>query len=150
MYRNKKKRTYKIIAEKSLIVQYYAGDIGIDDIIYLQKVISNELSYSPAFDIVVDFSHANLLLTEKDLIDYIAFVKSYPKIQGKRKAAYLTSKPNQVVYSTLFSERISDTLIQPNIFSTTIAIVDWLKKDGVGNNFLSLTINDLKTQPDNA
>ena len=58
MFRNEKKRTYKIIAEKSLIVQYYAGDIGIDDIIYLQKVISNELSYSPAFDIVVDFSHA--------------------------------------------------------------------------------------------
>ena len=64
------KRTYMIIEENILIVEFYAGDI------------------------VADFSDANLLLTEKDLTDYVAFIKNYSRIQGKRKAAYLTSKPN--------------------------------------------------------
>ncbi|MFC2089235.1 hypothetical protein ACFLT1_00555 [Bacteroidota bacterium] len=143
----KRKGTYKIIAEKSLIVQFYSGDVFMEDLIYLQKIISNELNYKPTFDIVADFSEANLILTEKDLNDYSEFIKNHPKIQGKRKAAYLTSKPQEVVMTTLFSELIKDTSIQPNIFSTTIAIVNWLNKEEVDNQFLSLVINELKTQP---
>ncbi len=74
----------------------------------------------------------------------MAFVKNYPNIQGTRRSAYLTSKPNEVVITTLFSKLICDTFIKTNIFSTIIATVNWLNKEGVDNQFLSLVINELK------
>ena len=140
------KATYKILALNRLIVQYYSGDITMDDIIYLQKGISDDLNYNSSFDVVIDFRDANLLLKVEDMDKSIDFFKNNPKIHGKRNAAYITNNPNEVVITTIFAELITYIPIQAKVFSTIQASVDWL---GIDHQFLSLVLNDLKTQPNN-
>lgn len=145
----KKEMSYKIIEESRLIIEFFSGDINIDDIIHLQNIISDELNYNPTFDLVFDTREANILVNEKDMIKYLEFVKNHPKIYGKRKAAYLTSKPNEVVVGTLFSKLINDVPIHANVFSTTEAIVNWLKNKNIDNQLLTSVINTLKKQSSN-
>lgn len=135
---------YKIIAEKKLVVQFYKGNIVKDNIIHLQKLICNELNYNPTFDVVADFREAELLSNTNDVVDFVDFMKNHAKNQGKRKSAYLTSKPNHVALTTLFLMQIENMPIQPNIFSTSIALVNWLNSEDVDDKFLSLIIKELK------
>ncbi len=67
-------------------------------------------------------------------------------MKAERKAVHLTSKPNQVVLTTLYSGLIRDLSIHSYVFSTIKPAVKWLNKAGVDDQFLKQIINGLKTK----
>lgn len=140
---------YKILTELNLIIEYYSGEIDIDDIIHMQKVLSEESIYRPTQDIILDFRDATLKIEEEDLKRYLEFVKGFPKVFGKRKAAYLTNTPNDVVITTIFDLVVqqNDVPINIGIYSTFKGILDWLDIETIDYNAIELIIDDIKTQP---
>ena len=61
----------------------------------------------------------------------------------------MTSKPNEVVITTLFSENIKNLSIQPNTFSSLEGIVAWIGNKDINTQILGEIIKELNTHPDN-
>ncbi len=139
--------TYIIITRERLIIEYHSGDININDFIESRKIISSDRDYNPDFDTVFDFRDANMIANEKDIKSFMSFFKGFNPIWGKRKSAYLTSKPNHVVITTVFSLEIKDFSISPMTFSTIEALVEWLNKEKINKEILTEIIEELKTHP---
>ena len=139
--------TYKIITKEKLIVEYHFGDINIDDFMESRKVISSDQDYNPGFDLVFDFRDVNMIVGEEDIKRFASFFKEFNPILGKRKSAYLTSTPNQVVVTTLFSLEIKNTSIRPMTFSTVELLVEWLNNKNIDEDILTKIIEELKTHP---
>lgn len=144
--------SYKILAKKQLVVEYYSGDIGTDDLIYLKRKISKEGNYSFNFDTVMDFRDANLKFYNSDLLRLIEFYKRYFKNIGGRNVAHLTSKPNDVAQSILFSLLVKSynlSYINPKAFSTIEGIAYWFDSAEINKELLYGILRELKTQPNN-
>ncbi len=116
---------YKIIPSCNIIIEQYNGPILMQDIIDIKKEISIQSNYSPNFNVIMDFEHSDLVFDSSKLTDYILFANSYNKIYGKRKTAFLTSTPNEVVLTTIFGLIKGDLPIDSNTFSTFGAIASW-------------------------
>ncbi len=140
---------YKIFTTERLIIEYHFGDINIDDFIESRKIISSDQEYNPDFDVIFDFRNANMIVDEKDIKRFVEFFKKYTPIMGKRHSAYLTSKPNQVVITTLFSINIEGAPISPMTFSTFEGVVNWLNSKNLKKDDLANIIDELKTRSDN-
>jgi hypothetical protein len=145
----KKKGVYKIYKDRKLIVEYYSGDINIEDIVILKTALSLEQDFNSGYSIVLDFRECDLLITKEDVLGFISFLKENSIIVGKRKSAYLTTNPNEVVVATIFSTLIKNLPISPKIFTTTEAAVNWLGLDKINNQDLLEIIAELKSQSDN-
>lgn len=139
--------SYKIITNERLIIEYHSGDISVNEFLESRKIISSVPDYNPYFDLVLDFRDVNMLANEKDIKRFVSFFKGFKQILGKRKSAYLTSKPNQVVITTVFSLDIKDTPVSPMTFSTIDALVGWLNKKNIDKDTLTKIIEELKTHP---
>lgn len=116
---------YKIIPSCNIIIEQYNGPILMQDIIDIKKEISSHSNYSPNFNVIMDFEYSDLVFNSSKLIDYIEFANGFNKIYGKRKTAFLTNTPNEVVLTTIFGLVKGDLPIDSNTFSTFGAIASW-------------------------
>ncbi len=146
-----KKGYYKILPDKKLIIEYYSGEIFMDDFIELKKKISQEKDYDPTFFSLLDFRDAAVTVGEQDMRRYLKFVKENSKVYGDRKTAYLTSTPDDVVVTTIFSTVVSETDVPINIkvCSTINAVIDWFHTVNIDEETIDLILDELKTQPGN-
>lgn len=143
----KKIGTYKILADKKLIIEYHAGKINIDEFIESRNIIISDVGYNPDFDIVFDFRDATMDVSREDITKFVEFFKNRKTIHGSRKSAYLTKKPNEVAITTLFSMRVRDLPIQTKTFSTIDALLVWLNNKSLDENTLADLITDLRKAP---
>jgi hypothetical protein len=142
--------TYKIIADKQLIIEYYSGNTVIEDFIHLKEIITTEPEYDFTYSVLFDVSDADLKISESDLkklIDYLK-VKFDSK---KKKVAYLTKGPNDVVQTTLFLNLVNNCHFNviADIFSTIQGAAKWLNIENVNKEYLETKLSELKTQPTN-
>ena len=141
--------SYKILKKEKLIVEYHFGDINIADFINSRIMISSDSEYNPDFDLIFDFREVNMIVSQQDINKFVVFFKNYIPILGKRKSAYLTSKPNEVVITTLFSMNIKELSVLPNTFSTLEGVTAWIGNKEINTQILGDIIRELKTHPDN-
>ena len=139
--------SYIILKNESLIVEYHSGDINVNDFIHSRKIISSDPEYSPDFDLILDFRQSNMVVEKNEIELFVDFFKNNTSIQGRRKSAYLTKDPRQVVITTLFSSGISDLHVRPKTFSTLKGVVNWLGKRELDTLKLREIIEVLKTGP---
>jgi len=137
---------YHIIPECRLIIEYYSGNILMEDIINLKKRLSLEKTYDPNINILHDFRDSNLLIEKYEIFEYIEFVKKHLKTLGKRQSAFLTDKPNEVVLTILFGEYNTDLPINSKIFSTIEHAIKWLGLQTLSIETINSVIEKLKTQ----
>ena len=143
--------------DKPLVVEYYNGSINADDLIHFKKVISAEADYNLYTNTVVDFRDCDLTIEEgvlgiDSVLNKIAqFLKTNFKDTGTRKVAFLTSKPNEVTLTILYTYILKkyELNFDLNIFSTEKGVADFLGKGILTKEELASIINELKTTPDN-
>ena len=140
---------YIIITEKRLIIIYFSGEIDIDDLIYLQQFMHLDSSYDASFDVIIDFRDCIPIAEYGDINRYIEFMNDNIKYYSKRKGAYLTNKPVDVVATTLFALMPKKIPIETQIFSTVDAIAKWYYYKHIDSMFLESKLIQLKTQPNN-
>lgn len=118
---------YKIIPEAELMIANYSGQIGLDDMIAMNKKIVADRRFNPHFNIIVDIRKLDYILKFSEamtLADY--YRKNYDGIASERVEAILTTNENQTAGALLF-EKISDDL--PMRFKTVVttpAAFDWV------------------------
>ena len=129
-----------------MIVEYHSGNINIDEFIQSRKTISQDPDFNPDFDILFDFRDANMLVNQADIKKFSEFFKGYSPIIGNRKSAYITSKPNQVAITTIFSMEIEDISVNPRTFSTVEGAVGWIANIHINKSFIQSAIRGLRTK----
>ena len=146
-----KKGTYAIIVEKPLIVEYYEGIITVKDLFHFKNEIKKEPNYNLYTNTILDFRFCTLNIETEELPEIINYLKRNFSKSGNRKVAYLTSRPNEVVVTTLYKQVLADTDINynPETFSTVRAIANYFGSGLVREKELFEIIEELKTKPDN-
>lgn len=140
-----KKYHYRILHEEKLIVEYYSGEIILENLIAYKKILLADPEYSPQYNLLVDLRDATFLLTEYEIKKYLEYTKPVHYLFKKRKSAYLTHTPNQVVFVT-FIDYYSEVFlpIEVKIFSTTNVAISWLKHSISTFDVLENELIDLK------
>jgi len=143
---SKLKFTYRISKENKLITIVQEGTLNLDSMMNFIKTLNKDPLFSPKFDHIVDLNNVLFELSFEDINKYVQHLESNSKIYGVKKIALITKTPNQVVYSTLFKE--AQEQLQPlqsvQIFSTLINAYNFIDKENISFEEVSITLNQLK------
>jgi len=140
-----RKYHYRILHEEKLIVEYYSGEIVLENLIEFKKMLLTDPEYNPHYNLLADLRDATFLLTEYEIKGYLDYAKPVLYLFKKRKSAYLTHTPNQVVFVTFIDYYSEGFLpIETKIFSTSNAAISWLKHSICTSDVLENELIDLK------
>jgi len=117
---------YKIISDLKLTVEYYRGAINLEDIINFKNTEIIDEKYNPNYNSIGDFRDADFFLDEKQIKEFINYIKNNKKNMGVRKTALLTNTPSQVVTSTLYQLNSDGLPMNLKIFSTLESTLKWI------------------------
>lgn len=120
---------YKILKENNLIIEFHKGVLDIDSFIKFKIKLTEDPLFTNSLNYYIDFKNATFNLSENDVDKYVNFLKENSNYLGKRKVALITNTPNQVVYSTFFKMKRTNSLQVIEVFSTSISALAWLKID---------------------
>jgi len=118
---------YKIIPELKLIIDCWNGELTFDKILTSKLEQVKDQKWNKSYSNISDIRNAEFSLTDDEAKKIIDYTKEDIRWQHKRKTAYLTKNPNQVVFQKLLELNISKD-IPNNIegFSTLNAALKWL------------------------
>lgn len=125
----KKTVTYSILKDIGIIIQYHEVLYSIEESSKIKIKFKKDEDYDPSFPILVDMRNTTIKLETDDLIKYGNWInKTFKsdKIQiSPTKVVLLTSKPDQVAYSTIFTSNKNLKSLDYGIFSTLRASLEW-------------------------
>lgn len=148
----KKIGAYKILYDRQLIIEYYSGEITTEDLLFFKNAIHEEPNHNLYWNTVLDLRDCNLLVKGDELPEIIDFFKkNSSEKSGTRNVAYITSKPNEAALSTLYAIAIkkSGLNFNPNVFSTLMAVSNFIGEKTITEKELAEIINELKAKPNN-
>lgn len=128
---------YKILKKHNLIIEFHKGALDIDSFINFKIKLTEDPLFTNSLNYYINFKNVTFILSENDVDKYIHFLKDNSDYLGKRKVALITNTPNQVVYSTFFKLKRSNSLQSIEVFSTSKSALNWL---GIKN----ISINEFK------
>jgi hypothetical protein len=102
---------FKIFPEKTLIIKHYKGSININDLFRFTKETSLSKDFNPNYNVLNDMRECELEISVDDIVGFVNKVRSDNKMYGKRNIVFLTSKPNQVIFSELVNHFKSEGLV---------------------------------------
>jgi hypothetical protein len=136
---------YTIYKEHGLVISWYSGIIGIPDIREHLIKLSCDPDYSPEFDEIHDFRFCEFSFETSALkTGTVNFLRDELKIAARRKVIFLTTKPKQVVMTTLFSKIIGELPMLLQVYSTTRAASKYLNKNEINEKWLDTMILKLE------
>tara|TARA_R110001583_G_scaffold412_4_gene3882 strand:- start:25584 stop:25922 length:339 start_codon:yes stop_codon:yes gene_type:complete len=94
---------FNIIPEKRLIIEYFSGEIAIEDIVKLKLLEIEHQDYNNTFIIFSDFRDGNFTINNDGIPALLNNLKLNNLVMGKHNTSLLTRSPNQVVASTLLT-----------------------------------------------
>jgi hypothetical protein len=130
--------TYKVLPEFKLIVEYFEGQINLQDLINFQMNQLNDAACKLDFNDLTDVRNAQFVVLKNDLKKYVEFVRNNESKHHNRKIAIIADKPNQTAITMLYSAYTERLPLNNKVFSTVEAAVEWM---GLGVNDLP-AIND--------
>ncbi|MDO9273915.1 MAG: hypothetical protein Q7T92_00010 [Lutibacter sp.] len=145
-----KKFAYKIFLNKNLTVKYYNGILSLSDIIDSISVSGQHPDWKPTMNIIHDIRDVVLDLEEKEIQELLQYVKEDKKLYGERKVAFITNRPNQVVFTFILTNIKNESLVNMNTFSTLNAAIEWVELPITDLEMIENCINKLKMQVKNS
>jgi hypothetical protein len=127
---------YKVIPECKLIVEYFEGQIGLNELIDFQLRQMEDKSCNPGYNDLTDLRNSEFIVQKNDVKKYADFVKQTEIKQGNRKVAIITENPGQTAITMLYSSYTKQLPLNNKVFSTLEAALKWI---GIpGNDFLKV------------
>jgi hypothetical protein len=117
---------YKILPDKGLILKYYCGSFSLQDFIKCTTETALDSLYDSAFSVINDFREATFSMGINELNAFVNLMKENKKLYSKRSITFLTSTPNQTVYTLMLELLKDEPLINKKTFSTLLEAVKWL------------------------
>lgn len=139
-----KKTAYYIFPEKFLIVEYYAGNIKLADIMALKRQLMQDDAFDVNYNILVDFRETVVEVNEKEVRSYIKFIEDEESLTGERTTVFVTSNPEHVVLFTMFENLPKNVFIRVHIVSTVTKAIAYLRLPMTDVAFIESTFIKLK------
>lgn len=123
--------SYHILPDLNLIIECYIGDFEFKDIFECKKLEIKDPEWRDNYDVLGDIRKGKISLTSQDIENLNTYYQGNKEIIAQRKSAVLTDRPSQVVFGTLLRDytKLKESLVIPNVFSTTEAALSWLGID---------------------
>lgn len=139
---------YRIDIKLEVIFIVFTGIIKISDVQEFLLELTSNPAYSNSFDKVYDFRYCNLSIRRDELPNFLDFIKNELDVDSTRKEIYITSKPNEVVVTTLYGLLIQEFQFHPHIVSTINKTIKILSNPNLNKDLLEKTLDELRiTQP---
>ncbi|MGQ1909493.1 hypothetical protein ACT3CE_06855 [Marinifilum sp. RC60d5] len=116
---------YKIIPDLKLIKEYYYGYFKWDDLIRHTLSTREDELFDETYNVISDFTKAKVLLTIKDLDDYIDEYEKYSPILNK--CAIIVSNNYDTRMAMLFEIQVR--IQNAKVFHTENEAFQWLDID---------------------
>jgi len=120
------KSSYKIITEHNIIIEYHKGNIDVDSYIKFKEKTFNDEDFKTGLNYLIHFKNVTFFTPQEDIKKFVNFIKNNAPKLGKRKVAFVTSTPNQVVTTTIYKTMLADIKQQVAVFSTNDNALNWL------------------------
>jgi hypothetical protein len=117
---------YKILPDKGLILKYYLGSFSLEDFIGCTTETAQDILYESSYSVINDFRDATFSMEIKEVYEFVNLMKGNKKLYSKRNIVFLTSTPNQTVYTIILELLKDEPLINKKTFSTLVEAVKWL------------------------
>ena len=119
---------FKIIPEKKLIIEYFSGEITIEDIVKLKLIEIEHQDYNNEFNLFSDFRDGDFNIDNESIPTLLNNLELNNLVAGKHNTSLLTKSPNQVVASTLLTHNYAskNAPIDIKIFSTVPPCLSWI------------------------
>lgn len=142
------KSSYKIINEHNIIIEYHKGNIDIASYIKFKLKTFNDKDFKTGLNYFIHFKNVTFLTPQEDIKKFVDFIKNNAPKLGKRKVAFITSTPNQVVTTTIYKTMLADIEQQVAVFSTNENAFNWLTSNPLITTNLVKIVNEMKQQID--
>ena len=137
---------YRILKEKKLIIQYYGGKSSLNDFYNSITVVANNVDFNPNMSILNDLRDCEIITDEKSISQLTEFVKNNKELYAKRKTAFLTNSPKQVVFSTLLINLKNESLVSIKVVSTIKSALMHLTGNAEDYELINGIINKMKSK----
>lgn len=134
---------YKILKDIGLIIQFHQNSITLDEMKQLKRDIINDEDFNPSFGFIVDIRKSKVNLSIEELLGYGDWIKENLKLTGLMRLVLLTSTPDHVAKTTLFSLNENISPICYKTFSTIEASIQWLNIDSCNLDYVKNEIDKL-------
>lgn len=121
---------YKILPELNLIIDVWYGAMTFDKILASKLEQVKDPKWNQGYNNISDIRNAVFSLKMEEAKKIIEYIRADTRWQFKRRTAYITKNPNQVVFQK-FIEMAKSKEIPNEIesFSTLQAALSWLRID---------------------
>ncbi|MBN4082790.1 hypothetical protein JYT50_00210 [bacterium AH-315-A23] len=138
---------YTILEEINLIIQFYQGDITLSGLKNMKRNLFRDKCYNPEYKVLSDVRLSNNSLTLEEVEEYGTWVGK--KLQAARVNlnTILTSTPQQVVQSMMFSLNKNLKKDSYMVFSTLESALLFLKIDISYFEVIETEIDKIKDIP---
>lgn len=117
---------YIILKEYNLLIEHHSGKLDLESYINFVKGTTLDPLFSLNMNYLIDLSNVVVTASVDDIRVYNNFTEDNFKTERKRRVAFVTDTPNQLVFSTLFKDSNTQKLKEIEVFSTTKVAINWL------------------------
>ncbi|PRZ00904.1 hypothetical protein BY457_104102 [Marinilabilia salmonicolor] len=139
---------YEIIEEPGLIVRYLKGQIDLTSLFSLMLKSVEDKRYSKNFGVLYDIRDAEFVVRKESIKDFLGKVRGNSDMVARKRVAFLTMNPNQVVFSSLLNRLAVTGLFSLHTFSTLPSALSFLNVDSSFFQEVENTLQALKGTDD--
>ena len=125
------KSSYKIINDHNIIIEYHKGKLDVGSYIKFKEKTFNDKDFKTGLNYLIHFKNVTFFTPQEDIKKFVNFIKNNAPKLGKRKVAFVTSTPNQVVTTTIYKSMLADIKQQVAVFSTNDNALNWLTSNSL-------------------
>ena len=125
----KTKLKYEILEEKGILIRYLQGEIGLNSLYSLMLESARDKRFKKDYVVLYDMRNAEFVIKKETIEDFLANVRGNSDFLVRKRVAFLTMNPNQVVFSSLLNRLAVTGLFSLETFSTLPAALNFLHVD---------------------
>jgi hypothetical protein len=129
---------YLILKKHNLLIEHHSGNLDLESYINFVKETTLDPLFSLNMNYLIDLSNVVVTASIDDIRKYNNFTEVNFNTERKRRVAFITNSPNQMVFSTLFKDSNTQKLKEIEIFSTTKVAMNWLNLNVNKNEILDI------------
>jgi len=135
------KSSYVILPDENLVIEFHSGILEVPDYIEFKQNLLKDPLFKPNLNHFIHFKNVVFQTPPSELSNFVGYIKENVQSLGKRKLAFITDTPNQVVTTTMYKIMQQNTTLISEIFSTNEGALKWLNPPTLNNVELNKILN---------
>lgn len=135
---------YKILPNENLVIEFHRGILRVEPYMEFKKALLKDPLFKPDLNHFIHFKNVVFKTPPSDISNFVGYIKENVQSYGKRRIAFITNTPNQVVSTTMYKIMLDNNSLNCEIFSTNETALKWLNPPTLKNKELICILNELE------